>query len=545
MKIIGNITILELIKAFTLACLFSIISFGTLTAQAEEPELIINEEELEASEAYDNEYSDFIKESDSPMVKMLKEHVIYLASDKLQGRLLGTVGNLLAEDYIVKNFELYGLQQVNASFKQTFDYAAGINPKPACNTTFHVVIPKPGIPKELLRKRDKKWMIEKHWRPMRFSANGTITDAELVFVGYGVTASELSYDDYAGIDVKGKVVIVLADSAEGKPLDDYWKPYSELTYKAENAEKHGAAGIIYVKTLSDSSNTYYTGEVKVTDRKINIPAIQAKRSDIARMFSKKLPLLKLENNINASKKPQSMVLPNISVSIVTDIETKIEQFSNIVGIVKGSDPAMADEYIVVGAHLDGIGWGKEFSKLRWRVHAIHNGADDNASGVAIMTELAAILVKNPPKRSVLFVAFNGEEKGLMGSKRYFENPIVPSEKTIAMIDLNMLGRLNRGRINIFGINSGDTFAAVTDTAAAHKGFKIDPQDAGSEPSDCLMFLENNIPAMHFFTYMHVYHHTHKDDPNFLHYTSMEKIVGFTESVVRNIADAAEKPRFIK
>ena len=545
MKIIGNITNLELIKALTLACLFLIISFGTLTAQAEEQELNINEEEFEAADEEEAEYSDFIKDSDSPMVKMLKEHVIYLASDKLQGRLLGTEGNLLAEDYIVKNFELYGLQPVNASFKQTFDYAAGISPKPACNTTFHVVIPKPGIPKELLRKRNKKWVIEKHWRPMRFSANGTITDAELVFVGYGVTASELSYDDYAGIDVKGKVVIVLADSAEGKPLDDYWKPYSELTYKAENAEKHGAAGIIYVKTLSDSSNTYYTGEVKVTDRKINIPAIQAKRSDIARMFSKKQPLLKLENNLNALKKPQSVVLPNKSVSIVTDIETKVEQFSNIVGIVKGSDPALADEYIVVGAHLDGIGWGKEFSKLRWRVHAIHNGADDNASGIAIMTELAAKLVENPPKRSVLFVAFNGQEKGLMGSKRYFETPIVAPEKTIAMIDLNMLGRLNRSRINIFGINSGDTFAAVTDTAAAHKGFKVDPRDAGSEPSDCLMFLENNIPSMHFFTFMHAFHHTHKDDPNFLHYSSMEKIVGFTESVVRNIADAADKPRFIK
>ena len=327
MKIIDNTTNLELIKALALACLFSIISFGTLTAQAEEQELNINEEEFEAADEDEAEYSDFIKDSDSPMVKMLKEHVIYLASDKLQGRLLGTEGNLLAEDYIVKNFELYGLQPVNASFKQTFDYVAGINPKPVCNTTFHVVIPKPGIPKELLRKRNKKWVIEKHWRPMRFSANGTITDAELVFVGYGVTATEISYDDYAGVDVKGKVVIVLADSAEGKPLDDFWKPYSELTYKAENAEKHGAAGIIYVKTLSDSSNTYYTGEVKVTDRKINIPAIQAKRSDIARMFSKKQPLLKLENNLNATKKPQSMVLPNKSISMVTDIETKIEQFS--------------------------------------------------------------------------------------------------------------------------------------------------------------------------------------------------------------------------
>ncbi|MCK5740931.1 MAG: hypothetical protein KAH48_01835, partial [Chlorobi bacterium] len=112
MKIIGNITNLELIKALTLACLFLIISFGTLTAQAEEQELNINEEEFEAADEEEAEYSDFIKDSDSPMVKMLKEHVIYLASDKLQGRLLGTEGNLLAEDYIVKNFELYGLQPV-------------------------------------------------------------------------------------------------------------------------------------------------------------------------------------------------------------------------------------------------------------------------------------------------------------------------------------------------------------------------------------------------------------------------------------------------
>ncbi|MBI5326638.1 MAG: hypothetical protein HZB41_15410, partial [Ignavibacteriae bacterium] len=271
----------------------------------------------------------------SQLEARLRIHLSFLASDSLEGRFAGKQGNEIAMNYIQNQFKSYGALPVDGSYFQGFPFVSGLKLEPENNAEVSILVEKPGIPLEMTKPAKRKWELYKDWKPMRFSQNGTVT-GELAFVGYGITAKELNYDDYSGIDVKGKIAIILSDSAEGQSLIKEFKPYAELSYKVNNAREHGVAGIIFIKTLSDSANTFYKFYPDKMLSNSGIIAIQGNRTQIAKIFPHEKPMLDLEKKINKDKVSQSFILPKVTISISVKISEDIKQINNVLGLIKGT-----------------------------------------------------------------------------------------------------------------------------------------------------------------------------------------------------------------
>lgn len=472
----------------------------------------------------------------------LQKYVNFLSSTEMQGVAPGSIENIKAGDFIESKFKEFGLQTVNNSFKQGFDFDDTLNLGKKNNVTFKILIRKPGVPVEMLRARKKHWTVSKDWMPMRFSKNAT-ADGQIVFCGYGISAKDEGYDDYKDVDANGKIVIILTDSAEGRPLDDFFTPYSDLKTKVENAEEHGAIAVIFAKVQHDSANTFYDFTVDRNYTGCDIPVIQANRTMIAKLFPKKSPLLKIERKINENKKPNSFLLPDVSVEISVDVEKVQKQLNNIVGLVKGRDANLQNEYIIVGSHFDGFGayWYKpKWHPKEWRVLF---SADANASGVSIMLDLAKKIAQNPLKRSILFIGFNGGTIGQLGSNYYVNHQLIPLEKTVFMLDLDMVGRMRNNRLFVFGSGSGTNFNDVLRSAVRDSTTQLIPAINTFAKSDEIPFYKNDIPVMMLFTGNHRDYKTFNDTPDKLNYDGMETISDIANNIINQIANNDSKPNF--
>ncbi|HEX6057823.1 MAG TPA: M28 family peptidase [Gemmatimonadaceae bacterium] len=209
---------------------------------------------------------------------------------------------------------------------------------------------------------------------------------------------------------------------------------------------------------------------------------------------------------------------------------------NVVGILRGSDPALRHEYVVVGAHFDHLGRGTNGALDPGAGDAIRNGADDNASGTAAVLELARLLSRRPPARSVVFVAFSGEELGLLGSQHFVEHPPVPLDRVRAMLNFDMIGRLRDDRLIVYGVASATELPAIVDSANAAAGFAISAVGDGFGPSDHSSFYGKGIPVLHFFTDLHEDYHRATDDAPLVNAAGMARVVDLAERIAREIAD---------
>jgi Zn-dependent M28 family amino/carboxypeptidase len=484
------------------------------------------------------------EDSLSPSAERLMRHVKTLASDEFGGRLPGTPGIAKAADYIINQYKEFGLEPVGGDYRQTLDVVTGVKLGADNLVKFDVIIPRPGLPEDMWKSVEKRWKTGVNWQPLGFSDEGSVS-GEMVFCGYGITNKAAEYDDYAGIDVKDKIVIVLTDSPDKEEKLDIYDRYESLRYKASNARQNGAKAIIFVKEQGDSANVFFPLEKSIAGSG-GIIAIQASRTDIAKFFPKKEPLFPAEEKINKEQKPHSFDIPRKKIHIKVDLEEIVVETSNIIGMIEGSDSELKDQYIVIGAHYDHLGMGK-YNSLWSGQPKVHNGADDNASGVAGVLELARRISEKPIRRSVLFMAFTGEEMGLKGSHYYVNNPLVPLEKTVAMMNMDMIGRLTDTRnLNVFGVGSSADFAEMIE--------KMDEQDTlltiteGDEafsPSDNSSFYSKDIPVLFFFTGVHGDYHTPDDDWDKLNYTGHKQVIDFIENAVRNIDSDDEKPEFTR
>lgn len=472
----------------------------------------------------------------------LSTHVYYLASDSLEGRFPGSEGIELAARYIEKQFEEIGLSKISGTYRQELELSVGKKLTGNNSVKFNVFIPRRGVPKDRIQPVVRQWESGVDYLPMGFSENGAVS-GELVFAGYGITAEKLAYDDYKDVEVTDKTVIVIMDSPNGEEDHGEFAPYTSLRYKAKNARDHGAWGIIFVKSGGDSAHVLLQPTAKYMGNNSGIVALNAQRTKIAPFFPRAKSLYPLQQKIMETKQPQSYVLPNVTIDLRVELEDDMRKTYNILGMVEGTNKNKADEYIVIGAHYDHLGWGETNSSYRGKKKMIHNGADDNASGVAGLIELARRIKENPLERSVIFIAFTAEEVGLVGSNHYVENSIIPVDQAIAMFNLDMIGRLRDNTIKVFGVGTSPLFESNLETIALEDSIIIQKLADGFGPSDHTSFYKKNIPVLFFFTGVHGDYHHPNDDADKLNYEGLSRVVNYVESMTEFIANREEKPEF--
>lgn len=468
-------------------------------------------------------------------------HVRFLASDELTGRGVDTPGIDKARDYIAQEFKKYGLVPPDESgtYLQGLKVVTGVKVKE---------------PTTLTLGNGSPLTLHQEWVPLGLSGSG-IVEGEVVFVGYGITAKDYGYDDYAGVEVKGKIALVLRyeppPKSEKSPFQKAprFSRHATLRAKVTNARNHGASAIILVdlhpprageKDLIPIARNLGRGDATLV-------AVQVKRHIVEKWFQEEgVSLVELKEQIDREEKPASLPLPHLKASLHVILERITTKTDNAIGILPGSDPRLKKETIVIGAHYDHLGLGYFGTRDSSTEGQIHNGADDNGSGTAILLSLAQRLSRLPerPPRTVVFAAFTGEELGLYGSRHFVTHPPFPITSTKAMINLDMVGRMRENRVTVFGTDSAKEFSGLVTEAAQQLGVEVRLSTGRVGSSDHAPFYEKKIPVLHLYTGSHEDYHRPTDDWEKLNIEGMSKISDLALSVVKKIASAKEPPTFM-
>ena len=474
----------------------------------------------------------------------IADHVRILASDSCQGRGPGGSGIEKAAAYVKAQFEAIGLKHAGrASYGDPFTLTTGVKLTGSNAVSFSVIIERPGVPLDQARPITVGWKLGADYQPFGFSESGS-AKGDVVFAGYGLSTS--SYDDYAGIDVKGKIIIVMRGLPGWAEKDETMRQLSSIRSKTTVARDKGALAVVFVNKNGDSADVLSRFGLDRLGKNSGILALQVRRSICAKVFPPKgTSLFVAESEIEKTKKPLSLTLTNVSASVTVGLNFEESTTSNLIGMVEGTDPALKDEYVVVGAHYDHIGMGDENSLAASPEPSIHYGADDNASGTAGIIELARAVSASPLKRSVLFMAFSGEEKGLLGSKHWVSTPTVPLEKIAAMINLDMIGRLKDGKLNVQGLGTSSLWPAVVDSAKKGLPLTVTTTADGFGPSDHSSFTGKGIPVLFFFTGLHGDYHRPSDTWEKINADGEVTVLTMVERALRIIGDAPTRPDFAK
>lgn len=465
----------------------------------------------------------------------------YLASDGLMGRGVDTPGIDLARDYIAHQFKRYGLMPggENGGFFQGLNIVTGIEVKE---------------PSSLTLGRDTTLGLNQEWVPLGHSRSAAI-EGELVFVGYGITVKDYGYDDYEGVNVKGKIVLVLRYEPPAKNDKSPFRKapgfsrHATLRAKAANARNHGAIGMIlvdlhYIREKGDELIPVRRG-LWQTDA--GLVAAQVKHEIVERWLKAEgVSLRDLKEKIDREERPASAPLPGLKVSLAVSLDRIAKRTDNVIGLLPGSDPKFRDEHIVVGAHYDHIGLGYIGNRDTSTEGQIHNGADDNASGVAVLLNLAERLSRRAqrPGRTIVFVAFTAEELGAYGSRRYVDHSPLAISSTVAMINFDMVGRMRDNRVTASGLDTAKEFRPWIGAAASALGIGVRPS-SGVRRSDHGPFYNKNIPVLHFFTGTHEDYHRPTDKWEKLNVEGMVKISDLVQAVVERISAVEEPPSFVR
>ncbi|HWN98104.1 MAG TPA: M20/M25/M40 family metallo-hydrolase [Blastocatellia bacterium] len=486
------------------------------------------------------------------------QHIQFLASDKLQGRRTGTPAADEAAAYIAKEFRSYGLKPASAAgFLEPFDFVAGV--KLGAGNTFRI--------KESTGERELK--VGEDFMPLGFSS-AEIAEGEVVFVHYGISSPELQYDNYKDVDVKGKIVMILRGSPEGDNphgrFADFTQPGLEIQNKTLKAREKGARGVVFVseeKSFSDDRLSRLRHDLNFLDAGIPAVVVSSKVGN-AILGGEGPNQSKEERTSKGDIDPMkssgaSVFLKGVSVRFKTDVIKINGKSANVAGLLEGSDPRLANEYVVIGAHYDHLGLGGPESLAAKPEGQIHHGADDNASGTSGLLELARSLAAErvKPRRSILFVAFSGEELGLLGSGAYTKKPAAPIAQTVAMLNMDMIGRLRQGSLFIGGVGTSPAWKPLIDklngaavpTASAGNGsgsqFQLSLGEDGFGPSDHQSFYVRDVPVLFFFTGTHDDYHKPTDTADKINAVGERQVVEFVREMVVAVANEPERIAFNK
>ncbi len=472
-------------------------------------------------------------------------HINYLASDELEGRGIGSRGIELAANYIAKQFATIGLEPGgdDGTLFQTFEVSLDRKLSDKSRLTFSGT------------KRPVR--LRAGFTPLAFTSDKAF-DGGVVFCGYGIVAKDRDRDDFVHVDVSGKVVLVFRNEPPSWASDEGEATHHAMfRNKVYNAKDRLAAAILFVnpRPAEGESDTLLNFDAEGADA-YGLPAFHITRAvagDLLRRGDMD-DLDTLQKRLDAGAYA-SKSLKGVSATGQAVLNTRTAKAHNVVGKLTGRGPH-ADEFVIIGAHYDHLGIRK--SNMRKfkagklvredRPPAIHNGADDNASGTSGLIEIARSLASGPaPKRSILFVAFTAEETGLHGSKHYVEHPLVPLDKTVAMLNMDMIGRMPPGtdKVQIFGVGSGSTFDDIVERAATPLGLEIAPSHDTGGRSDHASFIRNSIPSMHFYSGNHEDYHKPSDDADKINAADGARIIQLVTQVTSTLLARDEPPAFQK
>jgi hypothetical protein len=455
----------------------------------------------------------------------LQKYVKYLSSDALEGRRTGTKAATSAARYIAAEFSRLKLKPLTSGYLQKFPYVAGV--KLGKGNRFlvsHGVTPESPVAIE---------RTETDWRPLAFSSSATV-DGGLVFVGYGITASELNHNDYANGIATGKIAIALQGTSDSANPHSQFARFEGIRWKAVAARNAGAKALVVIASapnFNDDRLTKLTYDNSAGDA--GLPVVVVSRQAAERLLARSsLTLAQLEQS------PASQPLKS-DLSLTTDVVHEVVPAYNVVGMIEGSDPILKNEVIIIGAHYDHLGLGGEGS-LAPTSGEIHHGADDNASGTAGVLELARLFSsqKPKPKRTIVFMAFGGEEEGLLGSNYYVSHPLLPLANTVAMINMDMIGRMKDSKLVIGGVGTAKEWRDMM-AADTEKSFQLTLNEDGFGPSDHSSFYAKQIPVLFFWTGTHNDYHKPSDTFEKINYDDEARILAMVARIVNQL-DTADK-----
>lgn len=437
------------------------------------------------------------------VIPKLKQHISTLASDAFEGRETGKKGEKLSYEYIIKQFQEIGLKPMG-------DEGKYLQPFPFTQKTFigsatHLIVSKDSI------------LTSDDFFPMAYSANKKVS-GNLIAVGYGINAPKLNYNDYQTIShTEGKIFLMeISTPDQGGPHSKY-DAYSDVRMRIDSAIAHGAAGIIFINSDSHYDNP--------------------KAEYINRITPSTIPVA------FAGKKVADLLLAKKENTIELEIQLSKEEATghNVIGFIDNG----AATTVVIGAHYDHLGFGGEGSLYRGEP-AIHNGADDNASGTAALIEIARYLKAHPSKgNNYLIMSYSGEEKGLLGSGYWVKHPTYPMEKINYMLNMDMVGRLKTEEptLLINGVGTSDAWK-ITMNYVHVDNLKTKTTESGVGPSDHTSFYLKNIPVLHFFSGSHSDYHKPSDDENLINYPGELSIMNYMVQLITRLDDKG-KLNFIK
>ncbi len=484
---------------------------------------------------------------DSPLVYMEGDakletltydaRVAKLASDEMAGRAPGTEGIELAAQYIEEQFSSIGLVPPpgQESFRQTFEIPLASEIETATLTVGRTEVEA-----------------GKGFVPLPFSASTTLDSTDTVFAGYGITAPEHGYDDYADLDVDGEVVVVLRGEPEHrKGREEVFggadpSRHSALVTKALNARQHGAAGIIVVNDPRTYGGDDGRADALYTTREaappVQIPALHMTATRADTIFTE-LDLVAIQRAIDEALKPaEGKSLGAVSAEVA--ISQKTAQTANLVGRLPArEDGTPTDRVIVLGAHYDHLGMGGSNS-MAPGVEAIHPGADDNASGVAMILELAESLKEVDRAHDIYIVAFSAEEVGLLGSKHFADHLPVDADRVQAMINFDMVGRLRDDTLHVYGVGTAAEFLDMLRRKQIGSDLDLTLNFEGYGPSDHMSFYLEEIPVLSFYTGTHGVYHTPKDTPDTLNVEGAIEVAEFAFAIVAELATTERAPTYV-
>lgn len=476
----------------------------------------------------------------------IRKHLEFLASDSLKGRATLSPEIEVAANYIAEQFQSFGLEPVNGSYFQTVPLG-----KIHLGKTNTLALNSNGTRTSFKIKDD--------FMPYEFTGSASVT-APVVFLGYGITAPEYSYDDYgssrgSSIDLRGKIAFILTHEPrendpsspfQGKKLTEH----GQVGEKVRNAIDHGAAGVlVYADPIHHNPPRPHgfpwpsllkgipedvTPLQLIGD--ITIPVVEVGHSFASALFGSVENIKNLQSQIDSTMQPHSFEIPGVTVSLATSTEVQNLPAKNVVAYLEGSDQKLKHELLIIGAHYDHIG-------VRHGVAAgedsIYNGADDNASGTSGLLAVAKAFAMSPvkPKRSLLFVAFGAEELGLLGSKAYVQHPLFPLSETVAMLNLDMIGRNGPESVSVVGALRSPDLAKIVVEENQAIGMTLRYNERYFFESDQASFARKRIPTIFFNTEDHPDLHKVTDSAEKINYDKAARIGKLVFRVAWHIANS--------